>query len=226
MIRVLLADDDPLVRSALRLMLAGADGVEVVAEAADGAEVLSLVDAHKPDLVLMDIRMPTVDGIEATRLLRGRPRAPQIVVLTTFQTDEYVVSALRAGAAGFLLKHTPPAEIVAALRRAAAGEPVLSPSVTQRLIAQVIADEDDRGGTASGDSSAGARARAQLDKLGDREREVAVAVGEGKTNAEIAAELYMSVPTVKAHVSHILAKLDLTNRVQIALTVYDASRSL
>lgn len=222
MIRVLLADDDPLVRSALRLMLSGTDDIEVVAEAADGGEVTALVERHTPDLVLMDIRMPTVEGIEATRILRGLPRPPEVVVLTTFQTDTYVVRALRAGAAGFLLKHTPPGDIVAAIRRAVAGEPVLSPSVTQRLIAQVVGDEQPLG---YDDPSPRARARAQLGRLGDREREVAVAVGEGKTNAEIAAELYMSVPTVKAHVSHILAKLDLTNRVQIALTVYDANRA-
>ncbi|WP_405950720.1 response regulator transcription factor [Streptomyces prunicolor] len=218
MIRVLLVDDDPLVRSGLRLMLGGADDIEVVAEAADGDEVLALVDEHAPDLVLMDIRMPGVDGLEATERLRARPGAPAVVMLTTFKDDEQVLGALRAGAAGFLLKHTPPAEIVAAVRRVKAGEPVLSPAVTEQLIARV---------TQGGDTTVPRRpetaeARIRLDRLGDREREVAVAVGRGRTNAEIAAELYMSVATVKAHVSHILTKLEHTNRVQIALTVHYA----
>ena len=218
MIRVLLVDDDPLVRSGLRLMLGGADDIEVVAEAADGGEVLALVDEHAPDLVLMDIRMPDVDGLKAARLLRARPDPPAVVMLTTFKDDEQVLGALRAGAAGFLLKHTPPAEIVAAVRRVKAGEPVLSPAVTEQLIARV---------TQGGDTTVPRRpetaeARIRLDRLGDREREVAVAVGRGRTNAEIAAELYMSVATVKAHVSHILTKLEHTNRVQIALTVHYA----
>jgi len=230
MIRVLLVDDDPLVRSGLRLMLSGADDIEVVAEAADGGEVLALVDEHAPDLVLMDIRMPGVDGLEATRLLRARARsgesaaappvAPAVVMLTTFKDDEQILTALRAGAAGFLLKHTPPAEIVAAVRRVKAGEPVLSPAVTEQLIARVTQGGDGNGTGPRRPETAEARIR--LDRLGDREREVAVAVGQGKTNAEIAAELYMSVATVKAHVSHILTKLEHTNRVQIALTVHYA----
>ncbi|MEU0743100.1 response regulator transcription factor [Streptomyces sp. NPDC006134] len=228
MIRVLLVDDDPLVRSGLRLMLGGAPDVEVVAEAADGSEVAALVAEHSPDVVLMDIRMPGMDGLAATEALRARPRPgspgglaqgtprpPEVLVLTTFNTDEHVLRALRAGAAGFVLKDTPPQEIVAAVRKVAAGEPVLSPAVTQQLIAQVAERTGGREARAE-------RARAQLALLGDREREVAVAVGRGMTNAEIAAELYMSVPTVKTHVSRILAKLDLNNRVQIALVVYDA----
>ncbi|WP_405990670.1 response regulator [Streptomyces sp. NBC_00986] len=218
MIRVLLVDDDPLVRSGLRLMLSGADDIEVVAEAADGGEVPALVDEHAPDLVLMDIRMPGVDGLRATELLRSRPGAPAVVMLTTFKDDEQVLGALRAGAAGFLLKHTPPAEIVAAVRRVKAGEPVLSPAVTEQLIARVTQGGD---GTVPRRPET-AEARIRLDRLGDREREVAVAVGRGRTNAEIAAELYMSVATVKAHVSHILTKLEHTNRVQIALTVHYA----
>ncbi|CAL9552478.1 Transcriptional regulatory protein LiaR [Streptomyces sp. enrichment culture] len=228
MIRVLLVDDDPLVRSGLRLMLGGAPDVEVVAEAADGAEVAALVAEHSPDVVLMDIRMPGTDGLAATEALRARgrpgspggpgrrlPHPPEVLVLTTFHTDEHVLRALRAGAAGFVLKDTPPQEIVAAVRKVAAGEPVLSPAVTRQLIAQV----SERTG---GREARAERARARLALLGDREREVALAVGRGRTNAEIAAELYMSVPTVKTHVSHILAKLDLNNRVQIALVVYDA----
>ncbi|MFI9203610.1 response regulator [Streptomyces sp. NPDC053048] len=213
-IRVLLVDDDPLVRAGLRLMLGGAPDLEVVAEAADGAEVQGLVAAHSPAVVLMDIRMPGVDGLAATEALRRLPRPPEVIVLTTFNTDEHVLRALRAGAAGFVLKDTPPRDIVAAVRKVAAGEPVLSPAVTQQLIAQVS------GG--SGQDTRAAAARARLAVLGEREREVATAVGRGKSNAEIAAELYMSVPTVKTHVSRILTKLDLNNRVQIALLVHDA----
>ncbi|MBV1949534.1 response regulator transcription factor [Streptomyces sp. BV129] len=230
MIRVLLVDDDPLVRSGLRLMLGGAPDVRVVAEAKDGAEVAALVAEHSPDIVLMDIRMPGMDGLAATEALRARPspgspgssaeeRPPEVLVLTTFNSDEHVLRALRAGAAGFVLKDTPPREIVAAVRKVVAGEPVLSPAVTQQLIAQV---SEGRGGR----EIRAERARTQLALLGDREREVAVAVGQGKTNAEIAAELYLSVPTVKTHVSRILAKLDLNNRVQIALVVYDAGGAL
>ncbi len=212
-IRVLLVDDDALVRSGLRLMLGGAPDIEVVGEAADGSEVLPLVAQCAPDVVLMDIRMPTLDGLAATEQLRARPDAPEVLVLTTFHTDEHVLRALRAGAAGFVLKHTPPPEIVAAVRRVAAGEPVLSPAVTRQLMAQVA------GG---GARPRAAEAQARLAALADREREVAVAVGRGRSNAEIAAELFMSVPTVKTNVSRILAKLGLNNRVQIALLVHDA----
>jgi DNA-binding NarL/FixJ family response regulator len=164
-----------------------------------------------------------MDGLEATRALRVRPDPPAIVMLTTFKADEYVLSALRAGAAGFLLKHTPPGDIVAAVRRVSAGEPVLSPAVTEQLIARVTTAPHDAS-TQPGRSE-GAAAQALLDRLGEREREVAVAVGQGRTNAEIAAELYMSLPTVKAHVSHILTKLEVTNRVQIALIVHNAGRA-
>ncbi|MET8682381.1 response regulator transcription factor [Streptomyces sp. NPDC004647] len=213
-IRVLLVDDDALVRAGLRLMLGGAPDVEIVAEAADGSEVETLVDAHSPDVVLMDIRMPAVDGLAATEALRRRQRPPEVIVLTTFNTDEHVLRALRAGAAGFVLKDTPPTEIVEALRKVAAGEPVLSPAVTKQLIAQVT--------DGIGQDRRAARARKQLAALGERERQVAVAVGRGKSNAEIAEELFIGVPTVKTNVSRILAKLGLNNRVQIALLVSDA----
>ncbi|WP_320778439.1 response regulator transcription factor [Streptomyces sp. CRN 30] len=212
-IRLLLVDDDPLVRAGLTLMLGGAEGIEIVGEAADGAEVEALVDRTRPDVVLMDIRMPAVDGLGATERLRHRPDAPQVVVLTTFHADEQVLRALRAGAAGFVLKDTPPAEIVDAVRRVAAGDPVLSPTVTRQLMAHAAGGGPDTRRT---------RARARVAALNDREREVAVEVGRGASNAEIAAGLYMSVATVKTHVSRILAKLDLNNRVQIALLTYDA----
>ncbi|WP_031035534.1 response regulator transcription factor [Streptomyces sp. NRRL F-5650] len=212
-IRLLLVDDDPLVRAGLALMLGGADDVEIVGEAADGDEVGALVDRTRPDVVLMDIRMPVVDGLTATERLRARADAPQVVVLTTFHADEQVLRALRAGAAGFVLKDTPPAEILDAVRRVAAGDPVLSPAVTRRLMERAAGTGPDTRRT---------RARARVDTLNDREREVAVAVGRGMANAEIATHLFMSVATVKAHVSRILAKLGLNNRVQIALLTYDA----
>jgi DNA-binding NarL/FixJ family response regulator len=215
-IRVVLVDDDALVRSGLRMMLAGAQGIEVVGEADDGRGALAAIDRHRPDVVLMDIRMPQVDGITATRLLRSQPDPPAVVVLTTFDADELVLRALRAGAAGFVLKDTPPAEIVRAIELVAAGDSMLSPAVTRKLIALV-----------AGDSDADVRrdsARERLAMLSAREREVAVAVGEGRANAEIAAELHMSVATVKAHVSRLLSKLDVDNRVQIALLVQDAGR--
>lgn len=213
-IRVLLVDDDALVRSGLRMMLTGAAQVEVVGEADDGRGVLAAVDRHRPDVVLMDIRMPQLDGIAATRLLRAQPSPPQVLVLTTFDADELVLQALRAGAAGFLLKDTPPPEIVRAIELVAAGEAMLSPGVTRQLIALVAGDGE---AAARGD-----RARTRLTALSPREREVADLVGRGCANAEIASELHMSVATVKAHVSRLLAKLELDNRVQIALLVQDA----
>ncbi|RKQ87753.1 LuxR family two component transcriptional regulator [Solirubrobacter pauli] len=211
-IRVLLVDDDALVRSGLRMMLAGAPQVDVVGEADDGRGVLAAVDRHHPDVVLMDIRMPQLDGIEATRLLRAQPSPPEVIVLTTFDADELVLRALRAGAAGFLLKDTPPAEIVRAIEHVHAGEGTLSPTVTRRLIA-LVADDGGRRETA----------RAKLCALSAREREVADLVGQGCSNADIAAKLHMSVATVKAHVSRLLVKLGAENRVQVALLVQDAS---
>jgi DNA-binding NarL/FixJ family response regulator len=212
-IRVLIVDDDALVRAGLSMMLTGTDDIRIVAEASDGAEVASAVGAYAPDVVLMDIRMPRLDGLAATEQLRARPGAPQVIVLTTFDADEYVLRALRAGAAGFLLKDTPPPEIIRAVRLVAAGEAMLSPAVTRRLIEHVASD---------GHNARRARAAELLERLTDREREVAVAIGQGKSNAEIAGELYMSVATVKAHVSRLLTKLELNNRVQIALLAHDA----
>ncbi len=214
-IRVLLVDDDPLVRSGLRMMLAGAEQVEVVGEADDGRGVLAAIDLHRPDVVLMDIRMPQLDGIAATRLVRAQPDPPAVVVLTTFDADEHVLRALRAGAAGFLLKDTPPAEIVRAIELVHSGEGMLSPGVTRRLIALVAGESEE--------AARGERARERLAALTAREHEVALAVGAGRANADIAAELHMSVATVKAHVSRLLAKLDAENRIQIALLVQDAT---
>ncbi|MFJ1748246.1 response regulator [Streptomyces sp. NPDC088116] len=215
-IRLIIVDDDPLVRAGLTFMLGGADDIEIVGEASDGTEVAALVERCAPDVVLMDIRMPVMDGLTATESLRRTPDAPEVLVLTTFHADEQVVRAMRAGAAGFVLKDTPPAEIVRAVRRVAAGDPVLSPVVTRQLMTQVA------GVPAGTRGAAAAQAVARLATLAEREREVALAVGQGRSNAEIAASLYMSVPTVKAHVSRILAKLDLNNRVQIALLAHDA----
>ncbi|MEU2338423.1 response regulator transcription factor [Streptomyces sp. NPDC013172] len=212
-IRLLLVDDDPLVRAGLALMIGGAEDIEIVGAGADGDEVEALVDRTRPDVVLMDIRMPGVDGLTATERLRARADAPQVVVLTTFHADAQVLHALRAGAAGFVLKDTPPALIVDAVRRVAAGDPVLSPAVTRQLMRHAAASQAD---------TRQARARARLAVLNDREREVALSVGRGLANAEIATGLFMSVATVKTHVSRILAKLGLNNRVQIALLAYDA----
>ena len=212
MIRVLLVDDDALVRSGLRMMLAGAPQIEVVGEADDGRGVLGAVDKHRPDVVMMDIRMPQLDGIEATRLLRAQPAPPAVIVLTTFDADELVLRALRAGAAGFLLKDTPPPEIVRAIEHVHAGEGTLSPAITRRLIS-LVADDGGRREAA----------RVKLASLSAREREVADLVGQGCSNADIASKLHMSVATVKAHVSRLLVKLEVDNRVQVALLVQDAS---
>ena len=210
-IRVLLVDDDALVRAGLSMMLDGANGIEVVGEAADGDQVPAAVDAHAPDVVLMDLRMPRTGGITATRRLRARPRAPEVIVLTTFDADENVLGGLRAGASGFLLKDSPPPRIVEAIRRVAAGDPILSPEITRRLMDRAAAQ-----------AGARERARAALATLTPREHEVAVGVARGETNAEIAARLFMSLATVKSHITHILNKLALTNRTQIALLAHDA----
>ena len=212
-IRVLLVDDDALVRAGLRMILSSSDETEVVGEAADGADAVAAVQSHRPDVVLMDIRMPGMDGIAATSALRRLVAPPHVIALTTFQADEYVMSALRAGADGFLLKDTPPAEIINAVRLVAAGEAMLSPSVTRTLLSHLGNDE----------MAERRRIAAQrLTSLTEREREVATAVASGASNAEIAAALFMSEATVKAHVSRLLTKLAVTNRVHIAILVHDA----
>jgi DNA-binding NarL/FixJ family response regulator len=212
MIDVLVVDDDPLVRSALSLMLGGQNDVRVVGEAGDGRAGVTTARELRPDVVLMDIRMPVLDGLAATIELRAHPDPPHVIVLTTFDADDYVLQALAAGADGFLLKDTPPPLILEAIRKVADGDPMLSPSVTRSLIKQV----------APPDSSRSSRAQERLACLTDREREVALAVGRGLSNAEIAGELYLSIPTVKAHVSRLFEKLEVGNRVQIAIVVHDA----
>ena len=212
-IRVLLADDDALVRAGLALILGGSPDIEIAGQVTNGQEAVAFVTTGGVDLVLMDIRMPVMDGIAATAAVTGLSSPPKVIVLTTFDADEYVVRALAAGANGFLLKDTPPATIVDAVFRVVAGEPMLSPTITEQLIRQVTdAVPDVRTG----------HARSRVAALTDREKEVAVAIGRGSSNAEIAVALHMSVATVKAHVSHIFTKLDATNRVQVAIAMHES----
>ncbi|WP_331714271.1 response regulator transcription factor [Auraticoccus cholistanensis] len=207
--RVLVVDDDPLVRAGLRMLLAGDPTIELVGEAGDGDEVPDAVAASRPDVVLVDVRMPRTDGVTAVAELKRRPGAPAAIMLTTFDADETVLAALRAGADGFLLKHADPESIVGAVHRAAAGEPVFSPSVLRALLQRATGtpsepEEDDP-------------LRRRWDRLSEREREVARAVARGLSNAEIAAELYLSTGTVKAEVSAVLTRLGLANRIQLAV---------
>ncbi|TDB96838.1 response regulator transcription factor [Actinomadura sp. 7K534] len=213
-IRVLIVDDDALVRAGLSMMLSNADDLEIVGDVADGAEVVAAVNQYRPDVVLMDIRMPRLDGLAATELLRSRREPPEIIILTTFDSDDHIVRAMRAGASGFLLKHTPPPDIIRAIREVAAGEPMMSPAVLRKMMSYVAG---------SGADPRQARARELLDRLSEGERAVAALVGQGRTNSEIGKELSLSVATVKAYVSRLLAKLELNNRVQVALLVHDAA---
>ncbi|MFC7545676.1 response regulator [Plantactinospora sp. GCM10030261] len=212
-VRVLVVDDDALVRAGLTMMLNEFDDIEVVGVAGDGADVPAAVNRHRPDVVLMDIRMPGVDGLTATERLCVRPDPPEVIILTTFDTDRHIRRALRVGASGFLLKHTPPAQIARAVRLVADGEPMLSPDVIRRVMAFAAEPEPDPRRD---------RARELLGRLSDAERSVALLVGQGRTNQEIGRELLMSTATVKAYMTRILTKLDLTNRVQVALLVHDA----
>ncbi|MFI6513550.1 response regulator [Streptosporangium sp. NPDC050855] len=212
-VRLVVVDDDALVREGLRLILGGAPDIDVVGEAADGRDAIDVVMRERPDVVLMDIRMPRMDGLAATRRLHERGTSARIIVLTTFDTDEMVLVALREGAVGFLLKDTRPADIVAAVRRVALGEPTLSPSITGRLITMATRQVDD---------SRQRAARTLIARLTDRERQVALAVSEGLSNAEIAESLHLGLATVKTHVGSVFAKLEVTNRVQVARYVHDA----
>jgi DNA-binding NarL/FixJ family response regulator len=211
--RILIVDDDALVRAGLRMILESADDLQVVGEATDGSQVTAAVQRHRPDVVLMAIRMPTMDGLAATAALQVMTEPPRVIVLTTFDLDDFVFRALQAGAAGFLLKDTPPLELIAAVRVVAAGDGMLSPGVTRRLIGHFAADPrvDRR-----------RQAQARLAGLTDREREVLVQVGQGLSNADIGRSLFMSEATVKAHVSRVLVKLGVANRVQVAILAHDA----
>lgn len=216
-IRVLVVDDDQLVRLALRLVIDGEPDLAVVAEAADGDTALTEWDQHRPDVVLMDVRMPGRDGLDATRELLTRPSPPAVLMLTTFDADDLVLGALRAGALGFVLKDTPPGRIADAVRTVAAGEPVLSPSVTARVIAAATGPDSSHARTDAREA-----ARHRLATLTDRERDTAHAIAEGLSNREIAARLHITVATVKAHTTALFTKLSVANRVQLALLVRDA----
>ncbi len=210
-ISVIVVDDEPMVCAHLRVILGSADDIQVVEVAHDGAAALDVVRRHRPDVVLMDLRMPGVDGLTAIARLAELPNPPVMVALTTFDADEYVLRALRAGAAGFLVKSTPPEDLIDLVRVAAAGHTVLSPAAARRLVA---ASADQR--------SARARAKQLVARLTAREAEVLAGLGEGRSNADIAAALYLSEGTVKGHVSQILVKLGCANRTQAGLLAHDA----
>ncbi|WP_031467398.1 response regulator [Sciscionella sediminilitoris] len=209
MIKVLLADDEDLVRSGLRMILSSAGDIEIVAECDDGIGVPELALRHQPDVVLLDIRMRTTDGLAALRKLRTLPHPPSVAMLTTFDVDEYVSEALRIGASGFLLKDTDPHQLVRAVRDLAAGGAVLDPGVAARVLATVADGE-----------RAAEPARRMLDSLSARERDVLALIGQGLSNAEIGGRLHLSEATVKGYVSSVLGKIGAVNRVQAALVAY------
>ena len=213
MIRVAVADDQALVRSGFSVLLRSADDIDVVGEAGTGREALEVVRTHRPDVVLMDIRMPEMDGLEATALVTAESPETRVLILTTFDLDEYVFQALRAGASGFLLKDTRPDELLAAVRVLAAGEALLAPSITRRLIEQFVVAQPAAATNASNHA---------IDTLTERELEVLGWVARGCSNAEIAAELFMSHATAKTHVSRLLTKLDARDRAQLVVIAYEA----
>ncbi len=211
---ILLVDDQPLLRMGFRMVLESQDDLVVAGEAGDGDEAVRMTAELDPDIVLMDVRMPGVDGIEATRRIVGEGRRSRVLILTTFDLDEYAFAGLRAGASGFLLKDVPPADLLSGIRAVASGDAVVSPSVTRRLLdtfAHRLPAPDD----------AVARADARLDSLTAREREVLAEIARGRSNAEIAGQLVLSEATVKTHVGRILAKLELRDRVQAVVFAYD-----
>ncbi|WP_017824399.1 response regulator transcription factor [Brachybacterium muris] len=210
--RVALVDDDSLVRAGLAMILGADPGIEVVGQGGDGSEAVPLVQKHRPDVLLMDVRMPGLDGIAATKAVTSQPNPPRIIMLTTFDMDEYVFRALEAGASGFLLKDTPPQDLIRAVHVVAGGDAMLSPTITRRMLSHF---SDANPGTRQ-DKHPG------LDQLTERETEVLGAVGAGLSNTQIGMRLFMSEVTVKAHVSKIFAKLDCTNRVQIAIIAHEA----
>ncbi len=209
MIKVLLADDQDLVRAGFRMILETQPDIEVVGEASDGVEAVTATRRVQPDVVLMDIRMPKLDGLEATSRLMAAGSAARVLILTTFDLDDYIYQALATGASGFLLKNAPPEQLISAVRVVAAGDALLSPSITRRVIEQ-FARLPPPGGT---DALAGLTAR---------EREVLTLIARGLSNAEIAAELFVSYATVKTHVAHLLAKLQLRDRVQAVVLAYES----
>jgi len=210
-IRVAVADDQSLVRAGFASLLADTDDVTLVGEAADGREAVELVRRSRPDVVLMDVRMPHVDGIEATRRIQALADPPHVLILTTFDLDDYVYAALRAGASGFLLKDAPRHDLIAAVRAAAAGNALLAPTVTRRLIERFARLPAEL-----------APAPSQLAALTARERDILLQVARGRSNAEIAAALFLSEATVKTHIGHVLAKLSLRDRVQAVILAYEA----
>ncbi len=224
-VRVVLADDQALLRKGFRMILEAEEGMEIVGEAPDGADAVRLVELYRPDVVLMDVRMPVLDGIEATRAITGSPegQATRVLILTTFDLDEYAFSALRAGASGFLLKDVPPAELVSAIRTVARGDAVVSPRITRRLLEEYAATLPDlsQGGAGDGDGVDGEEHPA-LASLTEREREVLLAVADGLSNAEIAERLFVSEATVKSHVGRLLAKLGLRDRVQAVVFAFQS----
>jgi DNA-binding NarL/FixJ family response regulator len=209
---MVIVDDDPMVRTGLRLILGGEPDLELAGEAADGRQAMAVIRDLRPDVVLMDIRMPHQDGLATTELLLQSPSPPKILVLTTFDADDMVLRALQLGAHGFLLKDTPPPKMIEAVRACARGEPVLSPSVAQQVIAAATGRHDPRR----------PQALEELSRLTEREREVAVEIAKGDSNTEIAASLCVSVATVKANITRIFAKLGTDNRVHVAMKVRDA----
>ena len=219
-VRLFLVDDQELVRAGFRMVLDAQTDMTVVGEAGDGLAALDAIGATRPDVVLMDIRMPRLDGVETTRRLQERGDAAKVVVLTTFDLDEYVFAALRAGASGFLLKDAGPAELLAAIRAVHAGDAAMAPSTTRRMLERFVPQLPDA--DAERDRAAQRRtAAARLEPLTDREREVLEAVGRGLTNSEIAAELFLAEATVKTHIGRVLHKLALRDRVQMVITAYE-----
>ncbi|GAA0225586.1 response regulator transcription factor [Saccharothrix mutabilis subsp. mutabilis] len=208
-IRVLLVDDQELMRMGFRMVLGAQEDIDVVGEAGDGLDAVHMAASLKPDVVLMDVRMPVLDGVEATKRIAEAGTA-KVLVMTTFDMDEYALSALRNGASGFLLKDTPPGDLVSALRAVASGDAVVSPSVTKRLLSRFL-----------GESGGELRDAAVLEVLTEREREVLVLIAKGLSNTEIARKLFLSEATVKTHVGRILAKLDLRDRVQAVVLAYE-----
>ncbi|MEV8316797.1 response regulator transcription factor [Streptomyces sp. NPDC059900] len=209
-VRVVLADDQPLVRAGLRVLMADTAGLEVVGEAGTGAEAVRLVREVRPDVVVMDIRMPGMDGIEATRLITAETDTTRVLVLTTFDDDDYVYGALRAGASGFLVKDMALEAILGAIPVVAAGDGLIAPSVTRRLIEEFAARPDPA-----------PAARRTVEGITEREQEVLTLIGRGYSNAEIAAELVITVATVKAHVARLFTKLDSRDRVQLVIIAYE-----